>query len=57
MFSIIFYQNNNAQVPAIGADKEGGIIFGGEAPLQAETIAETDFVPASDSSADAESCD
>ncbi len=51
MFSIIFYQNNNAPPPA----KEGGIIFGGEAP-QSKTMADSDFTPSQESSEDAAAC-
>ena len=57
MFSMIFYQNGNAPPPPIGADKEGGIIFGGVAPVKSKTMTDASFTPADESTADAASCE
>ena len=57
MFTIIFSQNNNAPEPSIGADREGGIIFGGAAPQQEKPMTDTDFTSATDSNADESACE
>lgn len=58
MSFLISYQNINAPAPPMGADREGGMIFGGQAPQSDSSISNAEFTPAAESdSSGGDSCD